>query len=174
MRLFVVSLAVPFLVCIVGYAWLRIIAEEWLPAGVRPIPNLFWLSTVLVIGSSLTAHAALHSARHDRVRAIRRWTLSTLLLGVGFMSCQAIAWQELADLHRDHGVRLFTATFYLLTGLHAVHVLGGLLVQACVTVRAHQGRYWSFHHPGIQFTSIYWHFIDATWLLVFGTLWFGT
>ena len=54
MRLFVVSLAVPFLVCIVGYAWLRIIAEEWLPAGVRPIPNLFWLSTVLVIGSSLT------------------------------------------------------------------------------------------------------------------------
>ena len=76
--------------------------------------------------------------------------------------------------HEIPKVKMFTATFYILTGLHALHVFGGLVLQAVVTTKGLLGRYWSYHHPGVLYSAMYWHFLDGMWLVLFGVLWLGS
>ena len=62
----------------------------------------------------------------------------------------------------------------LIAGLHAVHVIGGLVCQVVVTVKAYRGRYWSLHHTGLTYSALYWHFLGGVWLIVFVALLIGT
>ncbi len=95
-------------------------------------------------------------------------------LGVGFMVCQGFAWERLLHIHLLPGLRHYALTFYMLTGLHAIHVVGGLLLMGWVIVQAHRGRYWSYHHPGILYNTMYWHFLGVAWVLLFGVLVVGS
>ena len=174
MRIFLLSLAVPFITLVIAYVVLRVNVETWLPAGARPIPVLFWVSTAIILFSSLTVHLSFRAVRADRQLAARRLTLATFWLGVAFMVSQTMAWRELAVCYDAHGVRLFAVTFYLLTGVHAFHVVAGLIFQAVVTLRVYRGRYWSLFHPGVHYSVMYWDFLAAMWILVFLVLVLGT
>ncbi|MFH1681903.1 MAG: cytochrome c oxidase subunit 3 [Candidatus Eisenbacteria bacterium] len=68
---------------------------------------------------------------------------------------------------------LFGFTFYMLTGLHAAHVLGGLIALAVVTARAHRGAYSAADHAGIELCARYWHFLDIVWIVLFAVLLVG-
>jgi heme/copper-type cytochrome/quinol oxidase subunit 3 len=58
-------------------------------------------------------------------------------------------------------------TFYLLTGLHALHVIGGMVLLGAVTAKAFAGRYSATYHPGVTYAAMYWHFLDVVWLVMF-------
>ena len=65
---------------------------------------------------------------------------------------------------------LYGFLFYLLTGLHALHVVGGLVPLAVTTARAWQGKYTAVAHAGVEHVALYWHFLDVIWLVLFGVL----
>jgi heme/copper-type cytochrome/quinol oxidase subunit 3 len=68
----------------------------------------------------------------------------------------------------------FLAVYFTLTGLHALHVIGGLVSLIIINKRAAAGRYSIERHAGIVYTAMYWHFLDGMWLVIFVTLLIGT
>jgi len=170
LAVFLASLGMIFLSTLAGYAYIRTGAAEWPPAGAPPLPRGLWLSTVLLVLSSGTIHAALIGARADRQRLVRAGLLATTILGLGFLACQGVAWQALAERMPVTTATQYSFTFYLLTVLHAVHVVGGLGPLLFTTTRGVRGRYGPTDHTGVTLIAIYWHFLDVMWLLVFTTL----
>ncbi len=177
LKIFLVSLCVPFIVCLIGYFHMRN-NVAWQP---RELPSLLWLSTGLIILTSFGVEGARQSVRKDHYKRLRGYCVLVLALGGLFLVCQTIAWHGLVSHHlpsiteeQDLSLRVFVATFFMLTGLHAIHVVGGLVLQSVITVRVYRRRYWSLYYPGLSYSAFYWHFLAGAWLLVFTTLLLGS
>ncbi len=177
MRLFLLSLAVLFAACVAGYVviWWQARAQEM--PDLPPLPAGLWLSTVLLVASSGTIQWALHSARRGRQSQLQFGLLATTILGFGFLAVQVYCWiawaRPLTDTLTNLQKLYLLTSFYVLTGVHAMHVIGGLIPLMVVTVRAVRGRYSADHHPGVQYCTTYWHFLDGVWLILFATLMIG-
>ena len=176
MWLFIASLAMLFAATLVGFLVIRLgTAEAWpelppLPAGLR-------LSTFVLIASSATLWAAAFVARR-RTSGVGLAMLATLVLGVVFLVVQTVCWIEwlapVADAWPESGEARFALTsFYVTTGLHALHVIGGLIPMAVVTGRALRGQYGPESHDGVDQIGRYWHFLDAVWVVLYVSLLFG-
>ena len=133
------------------------------------LPATLWLSTLDILFSSITIQGAVRAARSDDKVGLRRNLAAALVLGLGFLGLQSYAWYKIwtqvtvaADLSST-----YLQMFYALTGLHAVHVLGGLVPLAMVTVAAYQGLYGRKKNAAVRYTAIYWHFLAAVWCVVF-------
>jgi cytochrome c oxidase subunit 3 len=170
MRFFILSLTVLFLASLIGYLAVRFRAPEWPPAGMPRMPWTLWISTVLLITSSITLQIALSGVRRGSERALRLGMVLTTALGVAFLISQAVSWSILVRSRLTAQVNLYGFTFYVLTGLHAAHVIGGLVPLFLVTFRSFRGRYTSERHEGVSYVSVYWHFLDAVWLVLFAAL----
>ncbi len=173
MRLFLLSLGVLFGATVIGYISIRLLAIHE-PVDLPPLPGGLWLSTVVLVASSVTIQRAVVAVRQGRPDAMRVGLASTTALGVTFLIVQAtcwIAWAEpmRASLQQSEQRFLLTA-FYVLTGLHALHVVGGLVPLIVITRRAFAGRDADPQHAGVIYTAMYWHFLDAVWLVLFATL----
>ena len=177
MWLFLVTLAVLFVATILGYLVVRLNpdpAEPFLPEDAPALPRTLLLSTVLLLASSGVMHATVRSVRRgDSVAAGRRAGV-TLALALGFLALQGWAWVDLWRQQLRIGDSLYAWTFYVLTGLHAAHVIGGLVPLAVVWVRARRGRYSPDHPEGVVYCAMYWHFLDAVWIALYATLWLGS
>ena len=184
MGIFVVSLGIMFFVCLIGYASMRAGNVVWPPPGAPETPGILWWSTGLIVATSITVHLGLRAVRHEEQRSLCALMLATLLLGTAFVVCQGYAWAEIAPVHDPAlwggkpedvpgAIRQYAGSFYLLTGLHGLHVVGGLALQVWVTLRAFKGGYRYYHHAGVTYSVIYWHFLDIVWLVVFVTLLLG-
>jgi cytochrome c oxidase subunit 3 len=92
------------------------------------------------------------------------------VLALAFLSVQLWNWWGLIRLHVTAASNLYAFTFFMLTGLHAAHVVGGVVLLAVVLGRALGGRYGSGRHAGVTYAAMYWHFLDAIWLLLFAVL----
>ncbi len=172
MRLLVAALSMLFAASLVAYALIRSRAAVWPPAGVPALPDTLWISTVLILASSVTMQAALRAARAGRAGALRTGMLLTTLLGILFLVSQTLNWFSMVAAHLTARTDLYGFTFFILTGLHAAHVVGGLIPLAVVTRRAFRGRYSAAFHPGVEYCAIYWHFLDVVWLVMFAILMF--
>jgi len=177
MRLFLLSLGVLFGATVIGYISIRLMAIHE-PLDLPKLPRGLWLSTVVLIASSVTIQGAVVAVRQGRPGRMRAGLASTTALGMTFLIVQAscwIAWAEpmRASLQQSEQRFLLTA-FYVLTGLHAVHVIGGLVPLAVMTRRAYAGRGSDPQHAGVIYTAMYWHFLDAVWLVLFVTLLVGS
>jgi len=170
MWLFLLSLGILFAAATGGYLLLRVRAEAWPPPGMPALPAGLWLSTALVLLISAAIQWALLSVRRDRSGTLIGALLITTLLALLFLVSQAVNWAWLIAMHATAGASLYLFTFYLLTGLHGAHVLGGLGLQAVVTARAFAGRYSAAHHAGVKYAAMYWHFLDVVWLVLFTLL----
>lgn len=138
------------------------------------IPQIFYLNTLVIVGSSLTLHAA-YAAFKREAQAVYRALLSvSFLLGVAFVVLQYIGWYELADSGVPLKINPAGDFVYAISGLHALHVLGGLAALAVALVIA-------FVRPlkatparqlRLELTLTYWHFVDLLWiyLIVFLSL----
>ena len=173
MVLVLVSLTMLFAAALVAYAVVRLNAPEWPPPGAAPLPGALWLSTMLLVLSSVTMARAVRGIRQGDAPALRRGLIATLALGIAFLALQVAGWWVLTAARFGTVNTLYEFTFLLLAGLHAVHVVGGLVPLAVVTVRAWFGRYSAAFHPGVRYTATYWHYLDAVWLVVFGVLLLG-
>ncbi|MBN2082788.1 heme-copper oxidase subunit III [bacterium] len=164
---FIAALSMLFAASLAGYVVIRLRAPEWPPPGAAPIPFGLYFSTLILIGSSLTLHGALDSARKNR-QALLRWMLGgTLALGIAFLISQAIAWSTMLGAQAGHEPNLYSFTFFVLTMLHGAHVLGGLIPLAITTYKGSRGMYNADWHLPLRLMSMYWHFLLVVWLVMF-------
>lgn len=170
MSLLLLSLTILFAASMVGYVIVRLRAPVWPPAGTPPLPWGLWISTVILLGCSLTIHLALNHARENRQAGLRRMMLAATLLGAAFLVLQALNWIDLIAAQMTIRHSLYAFTFYTLTGLHALHVMAGVGQLAFVTRRAWAGAYGPSQHIGVTLSAMYWHFLDLVWIVMFACL----
>lgn len=110
------------------------------------------------------------AARRDDTVGLRRNLVASLVLALGFLGLQSYAWysiwQQMAAVAGGIGSSYLT-TFYIMTGLHAAHVVGGLVPLVIITVNAYRSMYGTKKSAGVRFTAIYWHFLDVVWCVIF-------
>jgi cytochrome c oxidase subunit III len=135
------------------------------PAEVLETPIFF---TVCLLSSSLTVHLASKFLARDKRGAFIGFWLLTLVLGVVFLYGTGREWHRLIY---EHGLtistNLFGTTYYSLVGLHAFHVVVGAIMLTIVLLFALAGRVGEQHSARIEVISLYWHFVDAVWVVVF-------
>jgi cytochrome c oxidase subunit 3 len=127
-----------------------------------------FLYTICLLSSSLTIHFAAKSIRSGNVRSFGAWWLLTIILGAIFLYGTASEWHRL--IYEDGltiTTNLFGTTYYSLVGLHGFHVVMGLLGLTTVMVFTLFGAVKQEHAERIDVLSLYWHFVDAVWIVVF-------
>jgi cytochrome c oxidase subunit III len=135
------------------------------PKDVLHTPIFF---TICLLSSSLTIHLAVRSLKRGNIRGFSLWWFLTLALGATFLFGTAREWRHLIY---DEGLtiqtNLFGTTYYSLVGLHAFHVTVGLLGITTVLLFALLGYVRQEHAERIDVLALYWHFVDAVWVVVF-------
>jgi cytochrome c oxidase subunit III len=169
MMLVMASLGMLFAAAIVGYLVVRVNAPA-APGVEFPLPAGLWASTALLLGCSGSMAWALRRIRHDDRRGLRRGLATTMALALAFLFSQGVSWAALLEARLTATTNLFGFSFFLLTGLHAAHVIGGLVPLGTIMARAFRDRYSIFEHRGVEYTAMYWHFLDGTWIVVFAVL----
>jgi len=134
------------------------------------LPNVLWVSTVLLVVSSATFEFARLQLRNGTLARLRGWIALTALLGAGFIVAQYLGWSELFEQGIYVSSSPSSSFFYLFTGAHALHLSGGMVVLAYVTLRTWSARPWATRAPVIEASALYWHFMDALWLYLFGLM----
>lgn len=128
-------------------------------------------ATVCLLSSSLTIHFAVAALREAKTQAFGAWWFSTLALGAIFLVWTGMEWRHLID---DKGLtistNLFGTTYYSLVGLHASHVAVGLLGLSLGMVFALLGKVEQEHAERAEVFSLYWHFVDGVWVVVFSVV----
>lgn len=124
--------------------------------------------TICLLSSSLTIHLAVKSLRDASSRSFALWWLLTLVLGAVFLAGTVREWSHLIY---DEGLtiqtNLFGTTYYSLVGLHALHVSAGVLALATVSLFTFLGYVKQEHAARVEVLSMYWHFVDSVWVVVF-------
>lgn len=166
-KLFLASLSFLFAASILLYLILLLPAEQPEVALLPVVGVGLGIATLIMLGSSVTYAGALRAIRADdrpRFARLMKWTLG---LGLAFMLAQSVNWAQLvgAGLPIDAENR-HSGFFVVLTVLHALHVVGGLVPLGVVTRRASRGDYTVKHHEGVANVALYWHFLDVVWLLM--------
>ena len=133
------------------------------------LPVQFWYSTAVIIASSATMYISLQAFRQREMAKYRSMVTVTLLLGVLFMVLQTFGFQQLwaKGIRLDGNVSY--SFLYVIVGLHAVHVLGGVIALLLTFARAFSKKTRSYNAVPVEMMNTYWHFVDILWiyLLVF-------
>jgi cytochrome c oxidase subunit 3/cytochrome o ubiquinol oxidase subunit 3 len=125
-------------------------------------------TSICLFSSSYTVHRAVSALEHSKRSACSVWLALTVLLGGIFLVGTGREWYEL--IYRDGltiKTNLFGTTFYSLVGLHASHVLIGLVMLSIALLFSLRGQMTSRHTERLEVLSLYWHFVDAVWVVVF-------
>jgi len=176
MWLFVLVVALLFAAAMLGYAVVRVSppeGREWRPEGTPGLPWTLLASTLSLLASSVALHRSLRAVRQGRMESCIRSASAAYWLGVSFVLLQGIAWWTMWQQVRIQD-NLYAWTFYVLTGLHAAHVLGGLPPMLITTWRASRAAYGPDDHSGITYCAMYWHFLDVVWIVLYATLLIGS
>src|SRR6201987_3637895 len=135
------------------------------PKDVLSVPIFY---TICLLSSSLTIHMAATSLRRGSCRRFEFLWFATIALGATFMYGTATEWHRL--IYQDGltvSTNLFGTTYYSLVGLHAFHVTVGMIMLVIVAIFAFVGRVGREHSRRLEVLSLYWHFVDAVWVVVF-------
>lgn len=134
----------------------------------REVLDIPWFASICLLSSSITVHFAVHDLRHSRIGRFTTWLAATVMLGTIFIVATALEWYDLI-YHRGLTIstNLFGTTFYSLVGLHASHVILGLMMLGLALVFSLFGKINAHHAERLEVVSIYWHFVDAVWIVVF-------
>jgi cytochrome c oxidase subunit 3 len=176
MALFLITLAVIFAATLLAYVIVRLSpvnADSWRPAGAGSLPTMLAISTAALLASSGTIHLALVAARRGE-RSVAGWVAATFALGLLFLTLQIVGWGQATAANIRFDQSLYAWTFYVLTGLHALHLLAAFPPLAVVLVRASRGAYGPDATGGLVLCAMYWHFLDAVWIILYATLLWGS
>jgi len=138
---------------------------NWL---VFEIPSMFYASTVVILLSSLTMELTKSAIRKDDNKKAYQYLTYTLALGLIFVVCQLMGWNQLVanNIHFSGG-NPSESFFYAMSGLHLGHLAFGVISMLVTTYKAKKNRYSSKNYLGISLCAIYWHFLDFLWLILF-------
>jgi cytochrome c oxidase subunit 3 len=132
--------------------------------------NLILPATLILITSSFTCQMGLWAIARDDRRGFIRNIAVTVILGATFLLLQAYDYGVLFNEGMTMGSGTFGTTYFTLTGFHGAHVFGGVLMLSVVLYRGMAGQFSARHHDMVEATSLYWHFVDVVWILLFSTL----
>lgn len=167
MLLLIASLAIGFMTIFAAYAFFAITANSWPPPGTPTLPRTLWISTAILLVNSVFMILAIRAVRRDRKGQLQITLAISFLLALSFLGSQAwnlfrlAAFDEVSMRNKHIGI------FQLLVVMHAAHLIGGLIPLAWVLVRSLMGRYTSRAYAGLRYCSMYWHFLDLVWLIMF-------
>ena len=134
----------------------------------RQVLDLPIFNTVCLLSSSFTIWIAERALKRGAMGAFSLWWALTLILGAIFLGGTALEWHKL--IYHDGltiSTNLFGTTFYSLVGLHASHVIVGLAMLSIVLIFSLTGKLKSEHSKQLEVLSLYWHFVDGVWVVVF-------
>lgn len=143
--------------------------SDWLPLE---MPRVLWLTTGVLLLSSVSMELARRALKRNEYASFKKWISLTTVFGVAFLAGQLMAWQQLTAQGVYINSHPHSSFFYLLTSLHGVHLLGGVIALGYVTVAALRMRIGFKRRTAVDVTSIYWHFMDGLWIYLFGLLFF--
>ncbi|MFK7962302.1 MAG: heme-copper oxidase subunit III [Phycisphaerales bacterium] len=193
MWLFLISLAALFGATVVGYGVMYVQLSgrgDW-PEDLPHMPSALLLSTIILVVTSIGLERAARSARRGAdlaaradagaalmLRRVRRDLIVALAMGLAFLLLQAMTWmlwlRDVSWLLQDDGARgsrFALTSFWVLTGLHAAHVIGGALPLAFESWCAFRADRLTRHRAGtVGFTAMYWHFLGGIWLVLYAAL----
>ncbi len=169
LNFFLAVASVLFLMLIMAYAG-RMALEDWRPV---PQPRLLWQNTIALIAASIAMEWARYSAAQDRIEGVKLGLLGGGIFTTMFITGQILAWRELSANVVFDATNPAIAFFYLITGLHVVHVLGGLVAWVRVLDRLWRGSKMSVIRQSVQLCARYWHFLLIVWIVLFGLLFSG-
>lgn len=143
-------------------------ANDWTPIAV---PRLLWVSTSLILISSFTFEFARKALKRDDPQGYSRMLLVTVLLGLGFLGAQLLAWRQLVSQGVYLSSNPHSSFFYLLTALHGIHLLGGILALDYLLLHAWRnrgsGQIGARRSAATGAVAVYWHFMDGLWIYLF-------
>jgi len=141
--------------------------------------SLGTVNTAVLLTSSLFVALSVHAAGKERSRAVVRNLLVTIALGIAFLGIKFTEYTEEYGEHLfpDSGFRiagvdpshakLFFLFYFIMTGIHALHVLIGIILLAVIAWRASGGAYTRQNHNAVEVSGLYWHFVDVVWIFLF-------
>ena len=169
LKVFLGVVTVLFMLLIVAYAG-RMAYEDWRPA---PQIRLMWANTLVLFLGSLGLELAQYAVRRGQQKLLLGSLLAAGLCTLLFLMGQAQAWRELGALVYFDVTNPAIAFFYLITGLHGLHLLGGLVVWGRTLVRLWGGFELEKVRHSVELCTLYWHFLLLVWLVLFGLLFTG-
>ncbi|MGQ4809309.1 Cytochrome c oxidase subunit 3 [Candidatus Entotheonellaceae bacterium PAL068K] len=181
MWVFLIGDAMSFGTLLAAYGAIRYGSGDWPnPHEIREILgiDIAGAMTFLLIFSSVTMVKGLSAARRDDLIRFRWWIGLTIAGGVLFLFGQSvIEWPEF--IHEGLGFTknnldaapdaapLFGTTFFVITGFHGMHVMGGVIYLACILIKGWNGAYQGENADRVEIAGLYWHFVDLVWIMVF-------
>jgi cytochrome c oxidase subunit 3 len=137
------------------------------------LPDEFYYATAVILASSISLFWALRAAKSGRQSHIVTGLWITFILAISFAVLQYQGWMTLIDqgyFFTGENANTAVSWVYVITFLHWLHVISGIIVLAVTLTRAIGGKYTADSHLGLSLTSIFWHFLDGLWIYLFGFL----
>jgi cytochrome c oxidase subunit 3 len=173
MLLFITSEVMFFGGLFAAYFNIRANSAQWPPLEFHDTLQILPFvgpATILLILSSVTCQMAVRAIRRDdRTKFLRTMTV-TVVLGIIFLLMQATDYVVLGSEGLTLSSGTFGTTYYTLTGFHGAHVFGGVVMLSVVLYRGMAGQFSSKHYDAVEGASLYWHFVDVVWILLFSLL----
>jgi cytochrome c oxidase subunit III len=166
---FLLSESMIFVSFFTAYIVLRLSNSPWLPPGIKG-PELtpeVMINSAVLVSSSFVIYFAERALKRGRPNQFRLLWLTTSAMGAYFLYGELREWMGL-DIKLTTG--LVGGTFYLLTGFHGLHVLTGILLQLLMLGRSFRPHNYDDGHFGLTAVSLFWHFVDVIWLVLFSLL----
>ena len=168
MAVLIATEAMIFATLLSSYIFVRAASKEWPLGHIEPPKlGLIWFFTAVLLGSSGPMFFAEHGIKKGNQTRLRLGLALVFLMGASFLGFLAYEYHEL-----DFGIRdnAYGTLFYTITGLHAAHVIGGLLMIGMLQIKAWMGKFTAERHETVAVIGMYWHFVDVVWIFVFATL----
>jgi cytochrome c oxidase subunit III len=167
--LFLVSEGMLFVGLFVAYIAFRSVATEWPPKGMPELELVLpAINTAILLASSFVIHQAESAVKKGNIPGVRLWFGITALMGTVFLAGQVYEYMNLFAENFTIKSGLYGGTFFVLTGFHGFHVMVGILLMLSVIWRSFQkDHYTTQKHFGVEAASIYWHFVDVVWVVLF-------
>lgn len=166
LKIFFAVITVLFLLLTIAYGE-RMTWEDW-----RPLPEsgLLWFNTFALALSSVAMQWAVYSLNRERMGDVKLGVASGALTAIVFLAGQLLAWRQLMQMGYFEATDPAIAFFVLITALHGMHILGGLVALGRVGAQLFQGRGVEEVRLGLELCTRYWHFLLLVWLVLFGLL----
>ena len=169
LRLFLAVVTVVFTLMVILYSE-RMEFPDWRPFAE---PWLLWLNTAMLILSSVALHWARVGARRGETAKVKAGLLAGGVYALAFIIGQLLAWQSVAGSGFLAATNPAIGFFYLLTGAHALHLLGGIVALGRTVLKTWSGRYEGARlQVSVELCTVYWHYLLVVWLVLFGLLLF--
>ena len=170
MWLFIVSEVMFFTGLIGAYVVLRMSNPTWPGSEGHLSVPLGMTNTLILLCSSASIVLALAAQSRQAIVQVRRWLLVTIVLGTLFLCIKGYEYSLKFSHHIYPSTNIFWASYFTMTALHALHVIGGIIFNLWVLLYTFNPKSWETRGHRLELAGLYWHFVDIVWIFLFPLL----